>query len=783
MKKFHKNQYYEFFSYILLVIIFFIKFFFASTVQSASNWDNMLHLNDLSLFERDESLSPKFKSNLDRELNTRAHWLLNAHRDFYTLGLSKDGKKFFGWADFYENGSDGKAYMLDKTYKKIEKNQCDFNTLIHTIEKADPKVFNNKIKAEGEFTLDCPNKDKIYGSWYQYEEKGIFISNDKSMYGIFVDNNFYKQNNFDLLGMYLLPDGTYNDITANDYFNSIELSQSFSKSYNLTNEYYVDDFLNRISLASWYYFKKLNSMNENKNNNNLDIYENILNKQYVNANKLNVRNEENGKIIGSVFLNDKLAILSNTGSWSKVITKNGLKGWVSNEYLSEEQILVVNDKLSLFGNQNNYKYCWDFYKHKDKYNFNYITSRKGDCLVSEKEIEPYWCNDKSITDPKLLDGCKNNNSTTKIVKKNDESIKKLEIVVESNQIQDEIAPQIACNEIGIIKAGLANIKCKISDDNELFAVVVNGKQIEGNLENLNEQIQVPFGNSKIEVVAYDSFGNQENLILNVNREFSLVKSQEEIEQLFPGKIKDKSFKNKVAVIIGIQNYADIPDTKYSDKDAMAFAEFANQTLNISSKNIKYLFNEDAKYFGFKGIQTWLENKVNKNTDVYVFYSGHGLGVEGKSKLLPSDFVTQFHEESSYEKDEFLSDIANLKPNHIYAFFDTCFSGLGRNGETLVAGLKNISIVEEVAPVDNITIFNSSSGLEYSTDFDEAEHGLFSYYLMKGLEGNADLNSDNEITSKELFSFISDNVSDRALDIGLSQNPSLIGESNNVIVRW
>ena len=55
--------------------------------------------------------------------------------------------------------------------------------------------------------------------------------------------------------------------------------------------------------------------------------------------------------------------------------------------------------------------------------------------------------------------------------------------------------------------------------------------------------------------------------------------------------------------------------------------------------------------------------------------------------------------------------------------------------------------------------------------------------MKGLEGNADINSDNEITSKELFSFIKENVSDRALDIGLSQNPSLIGDSDNVIVRW
>ena len=722
--------------------------------------------------------------------------------------------------------------------------------------------------------------------------------------------------------------------------------------------------LNNYSKTSKLEYDKYKSFDINKNSqnkvtklnsvkSNIERYIMEDSKLYVNADALNIRDDANGNIIDKALKNERLAIIENKNNWSKVITKEGLEGWVSSQYLSYD-----------IDNRDDYIFCWNSQSVLTALNFNNILLRKGQCLTGEIKIQKdLICQNKSLINKKLLDECANKNSKIvknvisnniskydavvdvdmkvlcvkswrhcsgydidnpdkpirktiyrgdflkilddisekSLIKVEDESgyigyttyygIKKLnleennkkelknntksfqvnnlnnyvycthlfeetpfpgiivregncknseyahkipywcdvswffredlnidpkllaacdgnkvlaladniepkkidpeiinekkvvEIELSSNQVADETSPKINCNKIGTINSSLANLKCKISDDNELFAVVVNGKQIEGNLQNLNEQIQVPFGNSKIEVVAYDSFGNQENLILNVNREFSLANSQEDIERLFPGKIKDKSSKNKVAVIIGIQNYADIPDTKYSDKDAMAFAEFANQTLNISSKNIKYLFNEDAKYFGFKGIQTWLENKVNKNTDVYVFYSGHGLGVEGKSKLLPSDFVTQFQEESSYEKDEFLSDIANLNPNHIYAFFDTCFSGLGRNGETLVAGLKNISIVEEVAPVDNITIFNSSSGLEYSTDFDEAEHGLFSYYLMKGLEGNADLNSDNEITSKELFSFISDNVSDRALDIGLSQNPSLIGESNNVIVRW
>ena len=76
--------------------------------------------------------------------------------------------------------------------------------------------------------------------------------------------------------------------------------------------------------------------------------------------------------------------------------------------------------------QDNYIYCWDFYKSADKYNLNFITSRKGECLVSEKAIEPYWCNDESVKKPTLLSGCPNRkimtvNVDTSKVQKNTES--------------------------------------------------------------------------------------------------------------------------------------------------------------------------------------------------------------------------------------------------------------------------------------------------------------------------------------------------------------------------
>ena len=108
--------------------------------------------------------------------------------------------------------------------------------------------------------------------------------------------------------------------------------------------------------------------------------------------------------------------------------------------------------------------------------------------------------------------------------------------------------------------------------------------------------------------------------------------------------------------------------------------------------------------------------------------------------------------------------------------------MGREGETLIAGLRNISIAQE-EKIDNVTIFNSASGAEFSSDYDEAGHGLFSYYLMKGLEGKADINEDQQISTSELYSYIEENVSSTALSIGFAQNPSLLSSQDNIILKW
>ena len=73
---------------------------------------------------------------------------------------------------------------------------------------------------------------------------------------------------------------------------------------------------------------------------------------------------------------------------------------------------------------------------------------------------------------------------------------------------------------------------------------------------------------------------------------------------------------------------------------------------------------------------------------------------------------------------------------------------------LLADARPISIVpvEQDVP-ENFTVFTASSGSEISGSLPEAEHGLFSYFLMKGLEGDADSNGDQQITAGELQAYV------------------------------
>jgi hypothetical protein len=55
--------------------------------------------------------------------------------------------------------------------------------------------------------------------------------------------------------------------------------------------------------------------------------------------------------------------------------------------------------------------------------------------------------------------------------------------------------------------------------------------------------------------------------------------------------------------------------------------------------------------------------------------------------------------------------------------------------------------------------------------------------MKGLEGKADLDQDGKLTNNELLTYLDNNVSEKALDLGRQQNPTLTGNPDQILARY
>ena len=152
----------------------------------------------------------------------------------------------------------------------------------------------------------------------------------------------------------------------------------------------------------------------------------------------------------------------------------------------------------------------------------------------------------------------------------------------------------------------------------------------------------------------------------------------------------------------------------------------------------------------------------------------------KMYLLPYDGRPRLLENTAVLRDKLFSDLSDINPRSVTVFLDTCYSGTTRGTEMLIASRPiAIRALEQSIP-NNFTVFSAAAGDQTSKPLEEAKHGMFSYFLMKGMEGDADSNNDNKITARELHAYVEQNVVQQSSG---SQTPELQGDKDRVLVQF
>ncbi len=287
------------------------------------------------------------------------------------------------------------------------------------------------------------------------------------------------------------------------------------------------------------------------------------------------------------------------------------------------------------------------------------------------------------------------------------------------------------------------------------------------------------------IVASDVYGNTKNASITLSAR--ALKSAESVESLSPEKMKVSQSRDAVAIIIGIQDYKRLPKAEFASDDARAFYDYAVRALGVRPQNIKMLIDAEAEQVEiYRAFKIWLPGFVKKEmTDVYVFYSGHGLpSTDGKSLyLLPQGVDKDFLAETGVDQSKIITALNDLKPRSVTIFIDSCYSGSTRTGETLLASARPIALkTEEYTFPSNFTVISASSFNQISSSSPELKHGIFSFYLMKGLEGEASEKKDGKITVRELHNYLAEMIPRQAMRMNRTQQPQLIGDLDRVLVN-
>lgn len=374
-------------------------------------------------------------------------------------------------------------------------------------------------------------------------------------------------------------------------------------------------------------------------------------------------------------------------------------------------------------------------------------------------------------------------------------------------VLSEIKGKLNNMEVGEI----AEIAVRISPNNnyngnsKYLPLYITVNESLGEMGLVSENIPIPIDQAPEKVKSVKVEPNVEKLM--AMKKTQIVSSSDRISSKI--KIRDISVaplgeplhKNAIAIVLGAEkNGYDIAPAPYAARDAEIMAKYFKNTLGI--QDVRVYTNENltkAKLSDIFDANGELERAVSPGvTDVFVFYSGHGMPDESSEEgmdvyLLPYDGRKDMLKERCYSINKMYSCLNDLKAKSVTVILDACFSGSSRQSGNYagvsIGNTKGVSIEIEdlgVRPWEtnpNFRLITSSSGEQTSLGFDQSQSGLFTYYLAIGMQGEADANNDGSITYEELFQYIKSNVSSTARQIrNGDQTPQFFGEGSTVFQK-
>ncbi|MBZ5604356.1 MAG: tetratricopeptide repeat protein [Acidobacteriia bacterium] len=217
-----------------------------------------------------------------------------------------------------------------------------------------------------------------------------------------------------------------------------------------------------------------------------------------------------------------------------------------------------------------------------------------------------------------------------------------------------------------------------------------------------------------------------------------------------------------ALLVGISKYKHAElSLQFPNADANTFAQLLESPRGggVPTQNILLLTDEKATTAAVRnGFQDFLKRRASKNDTVIILVAGHGT-VDGKNAfVLTYDADPQDLASTALPMAELraLFEDQLKKVGRVLLFADVCKAGT-------IGSIQNMTVSSDVQHLGDVEgdLFGllASRPKELSLEGPQfgGGHGVFSYYVIKGLAGAADDNKDGVVDANELIQYVSNQV--------------------------
>ena len=233
----------------------------------------------------------------------------------------------------------------------------------------------------------------------------------------------------------------------------------------------------------------------------------------------------------------------------------------------------------------------------------------------------------------------------------------------------------------------------------------------------------------------------------------------DVDQL-PGKKAKPAQPHAVAIAIGVGVFRDpaMPTMKLAAHDAEVMSGYFTSVMGIPPQKVKLVLDAmGLKDDWIEVFEQWLPKQAGAQTTAYIYVGGRAMvdHETGAVSLLPYD-ATVSGSTRAYSLARLQRALASAPVKQAVVMLDLSLEPSPGSDPARVAAPRWIS-QDSNGDQERVMLMVGNSTLQEAQAYQPGQHGLFTYALLKGLRGAADLDKNGSVLTGELCAYVKGQV--------------------------